>query len=359
MKAMNVLMCAGLALCCSGAAMADKPELQIATPKAKVLPIAMQRAILNPDGSITLVGKLIPYEGGSARTNYGIAFDCFEPDSTGFMTDGAAVEGYDPKCFAAGDETLRWFFGPDYVNAYTANDMVTNPANDGDASERVQFAWYMQADEINLQVGVWTAQSFSDDCSGFDSDGDGVPDLGVADLFDGVIYTFGFIGVGGYYYTDIDLVGSGLFHQMPTGPGGYLIGYYGDDDFDGEPDRFSFAQSMLWGTEKIGNDSHQDIWQWDDDAPDFGDGIHTAPDECYPYDEGLCPDPLGTMIAFYGGGDGGCIADCDGNGEVNTLDFLCFLNLFSAGDPGADCDGNGSINTLDFLCFLNAYSSGC
>ena len=85
----------------------------------------------------------------------------------------------------------------------------------------------------------------------------------------------------------------------------------------------------------------------------------TAPDECYFYDFGVCPDPLGTMIAFYGGGDGGCIADCDGNGEVNTLDFLCFLNLFSAGDPGADCDGNGVINTLDFLCFLNAFSAGC
>ncbi len=62
-------------------------------------------------------------------------------------------------------------------------------------------------------------------------------------------------------------------------------------------------------------------------------------------------------IAVVGGG--GCPADCDGNGEVNTLDFLCFLNLYSSGDPAADCDGNGTINTLDFLCFLNAFNEGC
>lgn len=54
-----------------------------------------------------------------------------------------------------------------------------------------------------------------------------------------------------------------------------------------------------------------------------------------------------------------CGADCDGNGTINTLDFLCFLNLFSVGDPEADCDGNGTINTLDFLCFLNLYNDGC
>ena len=66
-------------------------------------------------------------------------------------------------------------------------------------------------------------------------------------------------------------------------------------------------------------------------------------------------------VSFTLGGTigGPCVADCDGNGTVNTLDFLCFLNLFSNGDPGADCDGNGIINTLDFLCFLNAFNTGC
>lgn len=65
-----------------------------------------------------------------------------------------------------------------------------------------------------------------------------------------------------------------------------------------------------------------------------------------------------VTIALTVGGDA-CIADCDENGTVNTLDFLCYLNRFNALDPRADCDGNGTINTLDFLCFLNAFTDGC
>ena len=64
-----------------------------------------------------------------------------------------------------------------------------------------------------------------------------------------------------------------------------------------------------------------------------------------------------AFLARYG--EAPCFADCDGSGDINTLDFLCFLNLFSASDPAADCDGSGSINTLDFLCFLNAFNDGC
>lgn len=56
---------------------------------------------------------------------------------------------------------------------------------------------------------------------------------------------------------------------------------------------------------------------------------------------------------------GGCPADCDASGDVNTLDFLCFLNMFAAGDPGADFNGDGTVDTLDFLAFLNAFSQGC
>ncbi len=54
-----------------------------------------------------------------------------------------------------------------------------------------------------------------------------------------------------------------------------------------------------------------------------------------------------------------CQADCDGNGELNTVDFLCYLNLFSNGDPLADFNGDGVVNTLDFLAYLNAFNAGC
>ena len=54
-----------------------------------------------------------------------------------------------------------------------------------------------------------------------------------------------------------------------------------------------------------------------------------------------------------------CAADFDGNGTVNTLDFLAFMNAWTAKKAEADFDGNGTINTQDFLVFLNAFTAGC
>jgi probable HAF family extracellular repeat protein len=54
-----------------------------------------------------------------------------------------------------------------------------------------------------------------------------------------------------------------------------------------------------------------------------------------------------------------CAADFNGDGEVNTLDVLSFLNAWNAGDPSGDFNGDGSINTLDVLAFLNAWNAGC
>ena len=54
-----------------------------------------------------------------------------------------------------------------------------------------------------------------------------------------------------------------------------------------------------------------------------------------------------------------CVADFNGDGVVNTLDVLDFLNAWSAGDTSADINGDGLINTLDVLAFLNAWSAGC
>jgi hypothetical protein len=55
----------------------------------------------------------------------------------------------------------------------------------------------------------------------------------------------------------------------------------------------------------------------------------------------------------------GCEADCDGSGDVDLFDFLCFVNLFNAGDSVADCDGSGMLDLFDFLCFVNAFEAGC
>lgn len=54
-----------------------------------------------------------------------------------------------------------------------------------------------------------------------------------------------------------------------------------------------------------------------------------------------------------------CYADCNGDGSADTLDVLCFLNLWSADDQDADCNGDGAVDTLDVLCFLNLWNQGC
>lgn len=54
-----------------------------------------------------------------------------------------------------------------------------------------------------------------------------------------------------------------------------------------------------------------------------------------------------------------CRPDINGDGVVNTQDFLAFLTAWSAGDPLADWNGDGIVNTLDFLAFLSDWSAGC
>ena len=54
-----------------------------------------------------------------------------------------------------------------------------------------------------------------------------------------------------------------------------------------------------------------------------------------------------------------CPADFNGDGSVNTLDVLGFLNAWAAGDASADFNGDGTVNTLDVLAFLNAWAAGC
>jgi hypothetical protein len=56
---------------------------------------------------------------------------------------------------------------------------------------------------------------------------------------------------------------------------------------------------------------------------------------------------------------GDCRADLNGDGALNTVDFIAFLNAWSAGELGADWNGDGAINTQDFLAYLNEWASGC
>jgi len=54
-----------------------------------------------------------------------------------------------------------------------------------------------------------------------------------------------------------------------------------------------------------------------------------------------------------------CPADCNGDGVLNILDFVCFQGLFQSGDDDADFNGDGVLNILDFVAFQGAFVEGC
>ena len=45
--------------------------------------------------------------------------------------------------------------------------------------------------------------------------------------------------------------------------------------------------------------------------------------------------------------------------DMDIVDFVQFQSAFVAGDMVADCDNNGKLNMLDFVCFMNIYEAKC
>jgi hypothetical protein len=62
----------------------------------------------------------------------------------------------------------------------------------------------------------------------------------------------------------------------------------------------------------------------------------------------------GTIVT-----DEPCVADVDGNGNVNVDDVQAFASGFLAADLIADCDGSGVLNVDDVQCFAAAFLAGC
>ena len=166
-----------------------------------------------------------------------------------------------------------------------------------------------------------------------------------------------------------------------------VVGAYGDDTYAGSGYVFLLGdagwrqEAKLTAAERssrdffgwsVGIDSDTAVlggWR-DDDAcpsdPDCNSGsayMFVGLSDCN--DKGAldaCDIAFGTSEDANGDGrpdECGCRADFNGDGAVNTLDFLDYLNAFNAGDPAADFDENGQVNTRDFIAFLNAFSEGC
>jgi formylglycine-generating enzyme required for sulfatase activity len=54
-----------------------------------------------------------------------------------------------------------------------------------------------------------------------------------------------------------------------------------------------------------------------------------------------------------------CAPDCNADGVLNMLDFVCFQRLFAAADRSADVNGDRVLNILDFMAFQSQYMAGC
>lgn len=310
--------------------------------RIQVTPVRVAKVkgvVVNGKIQVKLVGKWIPYTGAGTDAPDQIAFDNFEGDAGGVPTDGL----YGEDCGLAGS---RWYFGEPWVNTLYYNDMTTTAGGKGKQAEGVNFSWFWYVtgagSSEECQIAIFTAETFSDST---------VPDL-VNDnigLYDGVIYDFGVLDSGaglGYYYTNVDLTGTGLFHQMPTdGSGGYL----GQLLTAGGTAYATAGQPMLWGT-KAGNPSQQGPVQWDDGT--LGDGTDRSgafeAGENFDYTFGVCPDPLGASVGFYYAAGAGPVT-------VTPDSFLVTQGTYLGGGvPELQNDDNQVLNIQQKLAFSAA-----
>ncbi len=74
-------------------------------------------------------------------------------------------------------------------------------------------------------------------------------------------------------------------------------------------------------------------------------------------DTGVGPAPVVDMGAYEY--QASCLADLDGDGDADSVDFFAFLDAFGAGEPSADIDGDADLDTDDFFAFLVLLSVPC
>lgn len=171
---------------------------------------------------------------------------------------------------------------------------------------------------------------------------------------------------------------SGVFQSVPASPGDEYTAtlnvlHRSDDAMEGANLGLLILSwrdsggAEIRADAKIVLDANSPLDQWIEDsvtgvAPegtvsvDFFVLFIQFADDDYPFGAG------GAMffdLASLEVNDPGCRADLNGDGEVNTQDFIAFLNLWSNGDSGADWNGDGNVNTVDFVAFLNDWAAGC
>jgi len=377
-----------LCLCCLGLiaslALADG-ELQTLTAGKRV--VALKAARVGPDGMTTDWVDLSPGPRGDPRQ---LLFDCYEPDVDDCTGNGDFSYpigfrscGYgEPEDCQPPDCTSRWFHGVTFCNMYTTNDMVFDSAYGGVKAKDIYVAqyWYVNGGGSgeNCALLIETYEEFDETCNvgdpgdpGFDND---TSDPG---YIQGAVYMFGFVdgGAAGYYRMLMEDLPPDVQLELPSdGAGSYNLWLLTYTDDPVWPDDFSLAtcaQPMRWGTgdhEWINEDTvnrgescteHETMWYDIDGVAEFHD---PDSEDCYNGAAGLCPDPVGAMIAFCIGN--GCPGDVDGDGDTDHSDLGALLGAWGSqpGDPnwlpGADLNGNGVVDHSDLGILLADWGCG-
>ncbi len=282
----QVCIAALLTLVLTVGAYAQKGTVSRLGPSKAVHPLRM--AMVGPD--LKQVTPWVPYSppGANAAVNWQVAYDLFESDDA---NGGVPFDGKYNTTYGLGSD--RWFFAPGYLNPFICNDMQLAPGTAGRRAQRCQFAWFWDPPgPERCIIIIVTAEDFSNT---------GTPPS-FTNPYAGVVYDLGVLNpdTTTFKYSDNDLTGGQLFHQLPGDGQGAVVEYIlkAYDGQTGQMTPATSAQPMLWGTKRANggtNPSTNTKDQWDDDNPT--DLTHTS-GEFYDYTYDVCPDPLGAMVAL-------------------------------------------------------------
>jgi hypothetical protein len=282
-----------------------------------------------PDATCTVV-ESVPCEAGNS------AFAC-DGDSTlmvgGFFTQAGGQAADALACWDAQSNDWRpcdqssGLAGTTVVRALTGWDI------DGSATDLVVGGFSILVDGADagnlahLDAGGWSplADGFFGNIEAlttFDVDGDGEPELIAATV----------VSEGGQFPFQIRYWDGGAWRLLDGGEivaGGFTqVKDYLSFDADGPGGVGleliivgSFSSATIAGVSGI---DHLAVW-----VPDSTGGPCNDADLVEPF------------------------------GELDFFDLQAYLNLYSAGDPGADLNGDGLIDFFDVQAFLNAFAGGC
>jgi len=377
MKKTCLLALAAGAACCTIAL--AKPPLQSCRPAAQVDPISIAK-VAKVDGKYVLASDWIPYTGGGMGARNPMIdapfFDSFGRNPANGPNTGAGTQcaiGCTPP-WGAVDNGIRWYFGSAYENPNTVEDMQNCACPGSSVVDELDYGWYWQntGNCVIIFFPLEQVMAF-DPVLGVCNDPATFSDTGGG----GVALNYGSLpgsNGDGYYYSRVAGIG-GIGILSPAtdkngDPNGYADGSYhwiisSGIDSAGIHLAPGPTQPMLWGTSgsdtnggtKDGRPGYNNGDSYDDDNPT--DGV-LAPNECYDYHFGICPDPLGKDSAW---SYLRCPADFNNDGFVDGIDADSFNNTFESADPtvqiGADLNGDCFVDGIDSDLFNNEFESPC